>query len=67
MFHCVIVLLLLSSFYFSYHVGLLLSRLAFVAPVTARGGPMNTEGIVKSTVGSIVDIIFGKIQNVAQK
>jgi hypothetical protein len=43
--HLVIVLLLLSSFNFSYHVGLLLSRLAFVAPVKARGGPINTEGL----------------------
>jgi hypothetical protein len=42
--HLVIVLLLLSSFNLSYHVGLLLSRLALVAPVKARGGPINTEG-----------------------
>ena len=35
--HLVIVLLLLSSFNFSYHVGLLLSRLAFVAPVAPLG------------------------------
>ena len=44
----VIVLLLLSSFNISYHVGLLLSRLAFMAPVKARGGPINTEVYIQA-------------------
>ena len=46
--HLVIVLLLLSPFIFSYHVLLLLSRLAFVAPVAPLGvsliDPLGAQG-----------------------
>ena len=46
--HLVIVLLLLSSFNLSYHVLLLLSRLAFVAPVAPLGvsliDPLGAQG-----------------------
>ena len=55
--HLVIVLLVLSSFNFSYHVGLLLSRLAFVAPVEARGGPINTEGYFNTAWWEIANVI----------
>ena len=54
--HLVIVLLLLSSFYLSFHGLLLLSRLAFVARVKGAGGTLQYKSIPFPERGPAIQI-----------